>query len=440
MRIEVLGPLRVVADDRSVHVGGARSRALLIRLALEAGRVVSARTLTESVWPEDIPDHPDAALHSLVARLRRALPDPSILLARAAGYLLDVPADAVDALCFERLAEEGRRALGAGRHDVVDELLTEALALWRGEPLTDIAHLPFAAAAAARLDDLRVTTTEDRIEAKLAGVSPERALLSMELNQLIAANPLRERLRGLFIRALIASGRETEALAAYEDHRRVLAEQLGTDPGPDLRELHMRILRGATEWPHAGGNLRAPLTSFVGREADRRQVRRRLLDNRLMTLVGPGGVGKTRLATATGTGLDIPVWLAELAPLTYPDEVPRAVVAALGLRDRRMRPLAWSKRSHAVRPQSSSMVANMSSMRQRSWQQSCSAVALGSEYWQPAANRSASPARCCFRWHRWNRVPHRNCSPIGRVPCIPNSRPAPTSNEYVAAWTAYRWP
>ncbi|WP_280462149.1 BTAD domain-containing putative transcriptional regulator [Nocardia carnea] len=333
MRIEILGPLRVVADDRSIGVGGVRSRALLIRLALDAGRVVSARTLMETVWPEDIPDHPDAALHSLVARLRRALPESTMLRAGKAGYRLDVPAEAVDAVRFERLAEEGRRALGAGRHGAAQELLTEALGLWRGEPLADIARLPFATAVAARLDELRLAATEDRMEAVLNGSSPERSLLPVELNQLVAANPLRERLRVLLLRALVADGRQAEALSAYEDYRTVLATQLGTDPGSELRELHMRILRGDTQRSHVRGNLRAPLTSFVGREAERRQLGRRLLDHRLVTLVGPGGVGKTRLATMTGAGLDIPVWLVEFAPVTRPGEVPRAVVAALGLRD-----------------------------------------------------------------------------------------------------------
>ncbi|NKY89570.1 BTAD domain-containing putative transcriptional regulator [Nocardia veterana] len=332
MHIEVLGPLRVVADGRTVGVGGVRSRALLTRLALEAGRTVPTRTLVESVWPEDVPAHPDAALHSLVARLRRALPE-SALLAGSAGYRLDVPAETVDAVRFERLAAEGRRALGAGRHGAAQELLTEALGLWRGEPLADVAHLPFAAVVAVRLDELRLTATEDRIEAVLSGSSPERALLSVELNQLIAAHPLRERLRGLLIRALIANGRQAEALSAYEEYRSVLATQLGTDPGPELRELHIRILRGDTECSHVRGNLRAPLTSFVGRETDRRQVGRQFIDNRLVTLVGPGGVGKTRLATATGAELDIPVWLVELAPVIRPEGVPRAVVAALGLRD-----------------------------------------------------------------------------------------------------------
>ncbi|MFC4377745.1 BTAD domain-containing putative transcriptional regulator [Nocardia halotolerans] len=333
MHIEVLGPLRVVADGRIVGVGGVRSRALLIRLALDAGRVVSARTLVESVWPEDVPDHPDAALHSLVARLRRALPDAATLVAGAAGYRLDVPDEAVDAVRFERLAEQGRRALGAGSHGAAQELLTEALGLWRGEPLADVAHLPFAVAVATRLDELRLAATEDRIEAILSGSSPQRALLPVELNQLSAAHPLRERLRGLLIRALIADGRQTEALSVYEDYRTVLATQLGTDPGPELRELHLRILRGDTEWSHVPGNLRAPLTSFVGRAADARQVTRQFSDNRLVTLVGPGGVGKTRLATTTAAGLDVPVWLVELAPVTRPDEVPCTVVAALGLRD-----------------------------------------------------------------------------------------------------------
>ncbi|NKY33096.1 AfsR/SARP family transcriptional regulator [Nocardia speluncae] len=333
MRIEVLGPLRVVAGDRCVGVGGARARALLIRLALEAGRVVAARTLVESVWPEDIPDHPDAALHSLVARLRRALPESTMLRAETAGYRLNVPAEAVDAVRFERLAEAGRRDLEAGRYGAAQELLTGALGLWRGDPLADVVHLPFAAAVAVRLDELRLAATEDRIEAVLSGSFPQRSALSVELNQLIAANPLRERLRSLLIRALVASGRQAEALSAYEDYRTVLATQLGTDPGPELRELHLRMLRGDTEWSHVRGNLRKPLTNVVGREADRRQVGRHFLDNRLVTLVGPGGVGKTRLATATGARLDIPVWLVELGPVARPDDVPRAVLAALGLRD-----------------------------------------------------------------------------------------------------------
>ncbi|WP_459546262.1 BTAD domain-containing putative transcriptional regulator [Nocardia sp. X0981] len=333
MRIEVLGPLRVVVDNRSVGVGGVRARALLARLALEADHVVSTRTLVETVWPEETPHHPDAALHSLVSRLRRALPEPAKLLTAPAGYRLDVPADAVDATRFERLAEEGRRALRAGRPGAARELLTEALGLWRGEPLSDIAHLPFAAAAATRLEELRLNATEDRIEAALTGASPERARIPAELNQLIATHPLRERLRELLIRAFIADGRQTEALSTYEDYRVLLATELGTDPGPQLRELHLRVLRGDTERAHYRGNLRAPLTSFVGRDAERRRVGRQFLDNRLVTLVGPGGVGKTRLATTVGAELDIPVRLVELVSVTRSDEVAHTVAATLGLQD-----------------------------------------------------------------------------------------------------------
>jgi len=333
VRIEVLGPLRVVVEGRGAGVGGMRLRALLARLALAAGHVVTSRTLVEAVWPENCPAHPEAALYSLVSRLRHALPEPAVLLSEPAGYRLDVPVDAVDAARFERLANEGRRALNAGRYGAAQELLGEALGLWRGEPLGDVAHLPFAAATAIRLGELRAGVVEDRIEALLAGPFPDRAALSVELNQLIAAAPLRERLRGLLIRVLDAEGRQAEALVAYENYRTVLAEELGTDPGAELRELHMRILRRDTEWQHVRGNLRAPLTSFVGREDDQRQVVSRLRDYRLVTLVGSGGVGKTRLATTTGAGLNVPVWLVELAPVTSPAGVPRAIVAALGLRE-----------------------------------------------------------------------------------------------------------
>ncbi|MFC9896429.1 BTAD domain-containing putative transcriptional regulator [Nocardia sp. NPDC127579] len=329
MRIEVLGPLRVVDGDRVVGVGGVRSRALLARLAL-AGSAVSAHALVAAVWPEQSPKHPEAALHSLVSRLRRALPDSAELRAETAGYRLDVPAETIDAVRFERSADRGRRALRAGRLGVAEELLTEALDLWRGEPLADLAHLSFAAAAAARWTEIRLGAVEDRIEAMLAGPTGHTGLCT-ELNQLLADHPLRERLRELLIRALIADGEQTAALSAYEDYRAALATDLGADPGPELRRLHLRLLRGDTE--RVAGNVRAPLTSFFGRAVDRRQVVRRLRDERLVTLVGPGGVGKTRLATEVGADLAVPVWLVELAASARPDDLPRTVAAALGLRE-----------------------------------------------------------------------------------------------------------
>ncbi|WP_150254130.1 AfsR/SARP family transcriptional regulator [Nocardiopsis deserti] len=386
MRVAILGPLRVVADGRSADVGGPRLRALLARLALDAGRPVGHRPLAEDLWPEagDAvgPENPRAALHSLVSRLRRALPDPRALRSEPAGYRLDLPADAVDAVLFARLARRGRDALRAGRHGEAAEHLDRALELWRGDPLADIAPLPYAEAAAVRLAELRLGAVEDRAEAGLA--LPGRAPSAAELEALAAEHPLRERLRTLLVAVLDAEGRRAEALSAYASYRTRLAEELGTDPGPRLRALHLRILReeggpapalptpapapqksvpsdpGAAQpspvpaqpqgcaqpdpattsasasapepvsAPH--GNLRTPLNAFVGREGELRLVGERLAEHRLVTLVGPGGVGKTRLASVAAADTGGRVWLVELGPVGGPDDVPQAVAGALGLR------------------------------------------------------------------------------------------------------------
>ncbi|GAA2435823.1 BTAD domain-containing putative transcriptional regulator [Actinomadura vinacea] len=329
MRVGILGPLEVTAGDGTVvRIGGARLRALLIRLALDAGRVVTVDALCHALWPsaEDGPDNPPHALHSLVARLRRALPDGSALLSLPAGYRLDLPSEAVDARRFETLAHEGRQALRGGRPGEALTLLTAALELWRGEALADAApRHPFAANAAVRLDELRLNVQEDRLDAALNGGTAPSALIA-ELDGLTTAHPYRERLRHLRIRALFADGRQPEALTAYDEYRRFLADELGTDPGPELQNLYLTVLGNKRP---ASGNVRAPLTSFVGRERERARLRGLLAGNRLVTLVGPGGVGKTRLATTVAAG----AWLVELAPVTDPDEVPYAVAAALDLHE-----------------------------------------------------------------------------------------------------------
>ena len=334
MRVGILGPLQVTADDGvAVRIGGARLRALLIRLALDAGGVVTVDALCRALWPpsdEGGPAVPAHALHSLVARLRRALPDGAVLRSPPAGYRLDVPPEAVDARRFENLAARGRDSLRAGRPSEARALLHEAQNLWRGEALADVAsRLPFAANAALRLNELRLAALEDRLEADLrAGAAP--APLAAELEELTAAHPYRERLRHLHVQALHADGRHPEALAAYEDYRRFLADELGADPGPRLQDLHLAVLRNET--PPAGG-LRAPLTSFVGRDRERADVAALLARSRLVTLVGPGGVGKTRLATAVAPGVDPRARLVDLAPVTDPADVPYAVAAALDLHE-----------------------------------------------------------------------------------------------------------
>ena len=342
VHVGILGPLVVMADGRPADISGSRLRTLLIRLALDAGRLVTVDMLASALWPEDGPADPINAVQTLVSRLRRALPRREAVRSGPGGYLLDLPPDVVDALRFERLARAGRLALRRGEPRVAARQLREALALWRGQPLAGAAEVPFAAAAAVRLDELRLAATEDRLEADLQTLD-ERSHLVAELRELTAAHPLRERLRHLLVRALVTDGRSAEALEAYEEFRQLLADELGAGPGPELQRAHLALLRGEEIVPRtkAGArprsNLRAPLTSFVGRAEERARIVAQLCEHRLVTLVGPAGAGKTRLATTVAADMAIDlaggVWLVELGPVTDPDAVAEAAVAALGLRD-----------------------------------------------------------------------------------------------------------
>ncbi|GAA2209731.1 BTAD domain-containing putative transcriptional regulator [Nonomuraea monospora] len=289
MRVGILGPLRVAGGE----IGGARVRALLVRLALDPGRVVTADRLIDDLWPGDSPAHPMAALQSLVSRARREA--PGLISSHPAGYLLDVPPGEVDAWAFERLVREG---------DV-----RAALALWRGPALADAAGLPFAAGPAARLEELRLTALATRLTADL---DRDAAGVVAELEGLVVAYPLREPFHALLVRALAAQGRRGEALALFERIRTALATELGADPGPELRQAHLEALR---EPRKPRSNLPAQLTSFVGRHEDIERVRGSLAGSRLVTLVGPGGAGKTRLALEVAAGLAVRdgVWLVELA-------------------------------------------------------------------------------------------------------------------------------
>ncbi|SBT52899.1 BTAD domain-containing putative transcriptional regulator [Micromonospora auratinigra] len=339
MRISLLGPLELRADTGTpVQVGGARLRRLLILLALEPGRTVTAGRLVDGIWAGDPPPGGANALQALVSRLRRGVPGLPVET-RPGGYRLAVAPDDVDLHRFEAAVRAGRARLDTDPADGCRQL-ADALALWRGPALADVAELDFARAPVARLTELRLAATEDLIEARLAGPAP--AALLPELRELVAAHPLRERPAELLIRALHRAGRGAEALAEYERLRTALADALGVDPGPELTALHLEILRaGPPDGAYAdppdrarGGNLPAALTSFVGREEAVAQVAALLGRHRLVTLTGPGGAGKTRLAvesgrTVTGRFPD-GVWLVELAPVTDPTEVPQAVLAALG--------------------------------------------------------------------------------------------------------------
>ncbi|MGV9324813.1 AfsR/SARP family transcriptional regulator [Streptosporangium sandarakinum] len=460
MTFGILGSLEVRRGDEPVGISGSRLRALLVLLLLDAGRTVPAGRLITGIWDDRPPAAAGNALQALVSRLRAALAaERGIVEAVASGYRLAVERDRVDAHRFTRLAAEGRAALSAGAPAEAAAVLRAALGLWRGPALADLADpagddaVTVAAAAAARLEALRLAAVEDRVEADL--LLGRRAEAVAELPGLIAAHPLRERFHGQLMRALYGAGRRVEALAAYEAAREVFARELGADPSPDLAGLHLAMLRG--EWaerhagprparvsppagglpsagpppaevpPHEGreghegeaatgaspspsaddpvpagdpvlavepvlagapapageftpagepaanrsggarpGNLRARLTSFVGRERDVARTAGFLARHRLVTLTGPGGAGKTRLAVETAEAVTAEVtttetaagtvagtvaaeaagllpdgaWLVELAPVAEPSEVPQAVLSALAELELREGPAA----------------------------------------------------------------------------------------------------
>jgi predicted ATPase/DNA-binding SARP family transcriptional activator len=320
VQVDVLGPLRVHVDDHEVDLGGARSRALVARLALAGNRPVSAAALVADLWGDDVPAGATNALQSVVSRTRRRLPDGSLELTPA-GYVLRC--DRVDAAEFERL--------------VADGLADAGLALWRGEALADVADAPFAATDARRLSELRLTAVETSLAPRVLGDPTVVA----DLDELTAAHPYRDGLWCLLLTALAAHGRANEALARYEQLRTMLADELGTSPSPELQRLHVSILRGEHQPDHepvrrAHRSLPAGLTSFVGREGAITDLAAALVDHRLVTILGPGGAGKTRLSIETARATSDRfehVWLAELAGVTGEDDIVPAVVAAMGLRE-----------------------------------------------------------------------------------------------------------
>ena len=344
LTVSILGPLEIRVDGAPVALGGARLRTLLSRLALDPGRAVTVAALVDALWADEPPEGAANALQSLISRVRKVLGDPALLAAAPGGYRLAIAPESVDAVRFETLSRSGREALRADDPSAARATLREALALWRGPALADVADAPFAAAPAARLDELRLAALTDRLDAELRLGHAAEALA--ELEALGAEHPLRENIAALHVRALYAVGRQADALAVYEQVRRALADQLGIDPSKELAEVHLAVLRSdpALAPPAADHaprtNLKTRLTSFVGRDDEVVRIGRMLDVSRLVTLVGPGGAGKTRLAGETAQRVleRFPdgAWLAELAPVTDPGEVPQAVLSALGPRESRM--------------------------------------------------------------------------------------------------------
>ncbi|MEU4106057.1 ATP-binding protein [Streptomyces tanashiensis] len=355
MRYLILGTTEALRPDGTpLPLGGARLRALLAALALRGGRAVSVGELADDVYGDDLPQDAPAALQALVGRLRRILGKEAVASTPGPGYRLVAGPDDIDLYVFQRRVRDGAARLDAGDPDAAAALLREALGLFRGSALADLPEPVGVRPEAQRLAALRQRVEADLRRGATDGLVPE-------LTELTATYPYDEAFRAHLIRALRAEGRHADALTAYESARRTLADALGADPGPELTALHHELLTGTipapprTEAPAPeapappaadpaaperpapapeAGNIRPRLTSFVGREPELAALHADLTRSRLVTLTGPGGSGKTRLAEEAAVRAVGPAaWIAELAPLDDPGALPGAVLSALRLRE-----------------------------------------------------------------------------------------------------------
>ncbi|GAA0799049.1 BTAD domain-containing putative transcriptional regulator [Spirilliplanes yamanashiensis] len=328
MRVGLLGPLDVRTERGAVELTSARQRAVVAVLAMAGGAPVPVDRLVDALWGDDPPPAALNSLQSHVARVRRALGGPDTVLHEPAGYRLAVGPDDVDAVRFERLLRAGR--------------LDEALALWRGTPVFADS---FARGWAVRLAGLRRTAREDRAAALLAAGRPGDALA--DLRELVAEEPAAERPTGLLLRALAACGRPAEAIDVYAAYRTAMTDELGLDPAPSVAELHRSLLRGdlgpaaAPPDPAPAASAVAPAvaagvpvrgSSFVGRRDERAELARLLAQPGLVSVTGPGGVGKTRLVAETVAGLDRAVSWVDVADVRGRDDLLHAVAVRLGAR------------------------------------------------------------------------------------------------------------
>jgi predicted ATPase/DNA-binding SARP family transcriptional activator len=350
MDFRILGPLEVRdGGGGSLPLGATKPRAVLAVLLLHANEPVNAERLAVALWGEEAPTDATRTVQVYVSRLRKALGDTEVIATTPAGYRLRVGADELDAERFRRSMEAGRLALGAGLHERAAALLREALGFWRGPPLADLEFEPFAQVEIARLDEQRLVALEARAEADLA-----RGLhvgIVSELQQLHGEYPTREHLADLLMLALYRNGRQAEALTVYRDTRSMLVEDAGVEPGPELQRRHEAILRQdpsldaeeavSPDEPVTGASDRhralpaAPnRTIGRGREVGSLSERLRVGSVRLLTLTGPGGVGKTRLALDAARTVQAHfadgARFVSLAAVQRPEDVAAAIVTSLG--------------------------------------------------------------------------------------------------------------
>lgn len=323
LQFRVLGPVEAEVDGRSVEIGSPLQRALLVLLLMESGRVVSTDTIVASLWGEEPPATAGKSIQKYVSRLRRIL--PGAIETEHDGYKINV-AD-IDVRQFE---DKIGVAKSSANYDA-------ALSLWRGVPYQELVDWPGSQPERTRLEELRLQSLEERFEARLAEGKTQG--LVGDLEDLVARYPLRERLWGLLMKTLYRVNRQADALRTYQRLRNTLGDELGIEPSADLQELENKILLQDASLridERVAGNIPPPLlTSFVGRKAELSRVDELMADNRLVTLVGPGGSGKSRLALEQSARLSglfpAGIWMSELASLTSPDQVARALATPLGV-------------------------------------------------------------------------------------------------------------